>query len=272
MVEITETLAKYLAGLCDADGSLSLKFLPSKVQAGYRMQLILSVTGAESIDREGRFIRSLPVLTGCGSVHSRQRQHWARVNVWQVQKRADHNRILPRVIRHMVIKGKHWKRLFDLYAESKGKTLDAHEAHRLRALSVESRKDTGPLKPKKHPTWAWAAGYLEGDGCFVFKKHPSGYGRKLQVSATAHQGDAIALELLQKAFGGFVYQRGHDNCAEWRRNLGIRDKDFATKFLSKLVRHMKFKTHKAEQMLAYLYNHADLQRLSDQGSTEQAIV
>lgn len=264
-----ENLVKYLSGLCDADASLSFRF--SRVIGGYSALMILHLSAAESIDLKGKFIKSLPELTGFGNVTSRQRNNWSPINEWQVQSRRDLDMLLPRLTKHMVIKAKHWKNIYEIYTELKGKVMTETEMEQLKLISRGSRKNAGPLKHKKHPTWAWVAGYLDGDGSFMFKKHPSGYGMKLMISAISHKGDIVGLELLHKAFKGYIHNRAHDNCSEWKRNLGVRDKTFALHFLGKLVNHLRLKKHKVEQMLSFLHS-KDLQRLSESTSTEEATV
>jgi hypothetical protein len=167
----------------------------------------------------------------------------------------------------MVIKGKHWANLYAIFQNTRGKTLTETEVEQLKLFSKESRKASGPLKPKKHPTWAWVCGYLEGDGCFTFKNHPTGYGKKLSVSATSHKDDIVGLELLHKAFGGVLYTARKDNCAEWKRNLGVTDTAFSQRFLPKLIQHSRLKKHKMEQMIAYLNSRKDLQRLTEDKPT-----
>lgn len=264
-----ENLVKYLAGLCDADASLSFRF--NKVNDGYKALLILHLGAAESIDLQGKFIKSLPELTGFGSVTSRQRNNWSLINQWQVQSRRDLGMLLPRLTKHMVIKAKHWQNLFEIYTTLKDKTITELEMEQLKVISKSSRRNVGSLKPKKHPTWAWVAGYVDGDGTLTFKKHPSGYGKKLMVSVISHKDDTIGLELLYKAFKGHIYDRTADNCCEWKRNLGVRDKTFALHFLGKLVNHLRLKKHKAEQMLSFLHSE-DSQRLSESTSTDEATV
>lgn len=264
-VILQENTVKYLAGLLDADGALSFRF--NECVGGYRLHLILHFSAAESIDKDGKFCKGLPELTGAGMVRSRQREHWAPINEWQVQSERDLNVLLPRITKHMVIKGRHWQNLFAVFSNTRGKILTETDMLSLKQFSKESRKDAGPIKAKKHPTWAWVCGYLEGDGCFTFKKHPSGYGMKLSVTAIAHRDDSVGLELLHKAFGGVIYTERKDNCHEWKRNLGKTDWSFTTKFLPKLIQHSRLKKHKMEQMMAYIHSHTDSQRLTEDKPT-----
>lgn len=262
---LQENTVKYLAGLLDADGSLSFRFNPCN--GGYRLHLILALTAAESIDKDGKFLKSLPELTDAGTVKHRQRENWAPINEWQVQSERDINMLIPRLTKHMVIKAKHWDRLYGIFKNTRSKILTETEVEVLKAVSKESRKDVGPLKPKNFPTWAWVCGYLEGDGCFTFKSHSTGYGKILQVSAVSHRDDTVGLELLHKVFGGRIERNRKDNCVQWVRNLGRKDYSFTVKFLPKLIRHARLKKHKMESMLSHVYASQDLQRLNESNPT-----
>src|SRR5690606_38752957 len=132
----------------------------------------------------------------------------------------------------------------------------------LKEFALESRKNTGPLKPKKHPTWAWVAGYLDGDGCYYMRQRKKNWGvsTELLVQVLAHHLDKVSLDLLHKAFGGRLYKSvgKNDQCYTWTRNLGNSDKSFAIHFLRKVLRHSQLKKHKIEKLL-----HFHLQRLND---------
>lgn len=160
--------------------------------------------------------------------------------------------ILPRVIKHMVVKGSHWNNLFMKWIELKGKPLTDGEIAQLKAWSEESRKVAQPLKPKNHPTWAWLAGFLDGDGYYSLQKgkvkHSPNY-CSLRVGAVCHKSDRVSLDLIKKAFGGSFKEEG--DILRWYRNLGPRDKDFAVPFLKKVHAHSKLKKWKIEQMLAF---------------------
>jgi hypothetical protein len=187
-VEMNESLAKYLAGLLDADGSLSFES-----HKGYddriRISLKLHLTAADHIDRD-KFVASLPDLTGFGSVSL------GKYTQWFVGHRNDLEMLLPRVIKHMVIKAQHWQWLLEFWrdwrSQEKGKkSMSMKEWEALAQASKESRKlRVGPLKPKNHPTWAWLAGYLDGDGCFSFRTSRN---RNMRLSVTAHITDLSVL-------------------------------------------------------------------------------
>jgi hypothetical protein len=246
-MKITETEVKYLSGLIDADGSLGFEFTNNRVY------LALSLISASSIDTCG-YVKALPEVTGMGTSCEKTRQNteWASVTVWKVIKAKDIEMLLPRLIKHMVIKGKHFQRMLDMWQTHRSVVLSDTVIDQLKIFAKASRADAGPLKDKKHPTWAWVAGYLDGDGSFIFKKPPSQTFARMLVQATAHENDKIALELLYKAFGGTLNNRG-ETCPhiwDWKHSLGRSNTSFAIHFLQKVLRHSKLKKHKIELMLA----------------------
>lgn len=260
MKQFYESEIKYLAGLLDADGSLSFKF--SKTQSGKTyLYLVLGLTASENIDRHGYLYSLGERLGNCCEVKY-ENPNYSDAIKWNVQSRTDLNLLIPRLTKHMVIKAKHWDRLYSLYTEYKGVDVSGKE-EQLKELSVKSRENVGPLKPKKHPTWAWVSGYLDGDGCYTLSK------RAIHVGAIAHTKDVIALKFLEHAFGGSLYSPREDNTRLWRRGMGKQNADFAKHFLNKVHRHSRLKRWKIEQMIAF---HNQPQRLSDFIPTGKAIV
>lgn len=257
-VGMQESLFKYLAGLCDADGSLSFNFRRDHNRPDRHFYgLLFHLTAADAVDRGG-FVASLPVATGFGSV-TRYGAHNQFAN-WVVAKRSDVEMLLPRLIKHMVIKAKHWQWMLDYWREHRGqdyseRTVSEEERAALTASCKDSRKTrVGPIKPKNHPTWAWLAGYLDGDGTYTYRSHferTRGYMQLTSsVSVVAHINDILVFDFLKKAFGGTVVKQGQsDNVMVWRRALGYENRDFALRFLPKIAKHSRLKKHKIEQMI-----------------------
>lgn len=257
MQKFKETEIKYLAGLLDADGCLSLKF-----NNNY-LSIKLSLGLSESIDREGKYAKSLAVKAG--NLYKRERnKNWAVHNVWEVYKRSELEQLLPRLIKHMVIKAKYWQEILDLYRVMKAVRVSKEEYKKILSNVQNLRKNTGPVKAKSHPTWAWVAGYIDGDGWLLNRTRKNH--TEMHVGVVSHKDDKVGLELLQKAFGG-VLKTDSKGYYRWIRNLGVKDKPFAIKFLKKIHSHSQLKKWKIEQLLA---NHS--QRLNNSTSTEDAIV
>lgn len=261
---MNESLVKYLAGLLDADGSLSL--CGNRDNGRVRPTLKLEVTAADVIDHHG-FVASLPTLTGMGGVTRKA----DRYTVWSVVRRAELEMLLPRLIKHMVIKARHWQWLLDFWrgwrSQERGeKSMSAAEWQELLDASRLSRRTrVGPLKPKNHPTWAWLAGFLDGDGCYSFRTSRN---HNMRLSVTAHVMDLSALEFLQKAFGGTIKNNSRSTDIKvWWRGLGPSHSSFALRFLPSIVGHARLKRHRIEQMIHY-----HRQRLSVSGAKAQATV
>lgn len=269
-MKFTETEIKYLSGLMDADGSLFFHFSAYKDRWNVSLKLVLQQS--LSIDHEGKFIEW---LNSCGgfkqfiSVKDPDHPNWSDANRWTVTSNQELNMLVPRLTKHMVIKAKHWQDILDKYNSIHGKSVTHSEMLELKEFAKTSRKNVGPLKHKKHPTWAWVAGYIDGDGCYYMRQRKRNWGvsTELMVRVVAHNDDKESLELLHKAFSGNIKANQHENTYYWSRNLGNADKDFAIHFLRKMVRHSHLKKYKIEQMLHY-----HLQRLSESTATADAIV
>lgn len=246
-----ESEIKYLAGLLDADGSLSFKFCKSSSGKTF-LYLVLSLTASDKVDRHG-YVKSLGERAGSCCKITYDKESYTDATKWNVQSRSELNQLLPRLLKHMVIKARHWNWLFEVYTSYRGKDVTDLEAG-LKISSELSRSNTGPLKPKKHPTWAWVAGYLDGDGCYTMSN------KTMHVGCIANVTDIVGLELLHKAFGGSIYEPRDDNTQLWRRGLRGQNASFAKMFLNKMVRHSRLKKHKIEQMIAF---HNQPQRLNE---------
>ena len=249
----SETEKKYLAGLLDADGSLSYSH-----NNGY-LSLVFSISMSESIDRDGKYCKYLS--SKVGKLYTRKRDdNWAIQNEWVVRKRNDLERLLPHITKHMVVKGNKWQHMLETFREYKATPISEEEFIRLRDLANNLR---GPIKAKKHPTWGWIAGYIDGDGWYLKRERPKQVEQHVGVVSNIENPEGV--DLLHKAFGGVLKEdRGH---LRWIKNLGPRDKQFTISFLKKMVNHSNLKKWKIEQLLS-TYS----QRLSDLTPTGDAIV
>ena len=257
---MNESLVKYLAGLLDADGSLSFAFKADENRPGRcYIGLHLGLASSEAVDKTG-FIDNLPQLTGMGSVS--RYGDLRQFKTWAITKRSDLEMLLPRLIKHMVIKARHWQWLLDTWriARAEGKTCSLAERVALTEASRHSRKfRTGPIRPKNHPTWAWLAGYLDGDGWYSYRRSSGQW--HILVGACAHVNDAESLRFIQRAFGGQIKPQGQsDNVMVWNRSLGYQNRSFALRFLPNVAKHSRLKRHKIDAII-----HHHRQRLSVPG-------
>jgi hypothetical protein len=259
-MNLNETEAKYLAGLLDADGCLSFD-TPFNKSNKATLHLRMIIWASESIDKYG-YVPNLSSRLEMGRTSNRSFDNpkHSRQHSFIVGSRRDIEVFLPRVIKHMQIKAQEWQQKLELFRESKGKSFSRDEIDTIK----KNKYETGPLKHKKHPAWAWVAGYLDGDGCYTNRQYKQdGYSkRQMSICVEADDSALPAINLLEKAFNGSIRynNRGH---LIWKRNLGIKDASFALHFLAKMSNHSKLKKHKIETMI-----HTLRQRLSDRHSKE----
>lgn len=274
-----EVLVKYLAGLIDSDGSISFRFHKDPRREGYDLRFSIAVSASEAVDFHG-FIKKLPNLTGFGAVDISQGHNLSqhRVVRWTVGSRSHLEMLVPRLVKHMCVKGKHLQRMFEKWKEKRGQLLSDDECEALREFSKTSRCDSGPVKAKNYPSYGWLAGYLDGNGSFRAGRRKNGiyggeqrYDYQASVHASCHKNDAAVLHFICKTHGGYVKPHSSNaNCITWERSLGRRHRSFAMPFLSKLVVHSRLKKHKIEQLLAF--HNAHPQRLSEQTPAGEATV
>ena len=261
---MNETLVKYLAGLLDADGSLCFSFKESTNAGNHYIGLVLSLASSEAVDKHG-FVDGLPKQTGMGTIsrYGKTKQF----KTWSIAKRAHLEKMLPRLIKHMVIKAAHWQWLLDQWREKRAHstTVTSIERSWLSQASKVSRVTRNhPLKPKNHPTWAWLAGYMDGDGWYSYRFGVYNGYRQYTIScgAVAHETDIAVLKFLQRSFGGQIRNKHQsEKVFVWNRSLGYQNRSFALRFLKKLARHSKLKRHKID---AIIHHHS--QRLTKPGT------
>jgi hypothetical protein len=271
---MNETLIKYLSGLLDADGSLSFSFRKyDKKPDVFFLGLTLHLASSDAIDEKG-FVDSLPSLTGMGGIYKSGDRN--QFKSWKISKRSDLEMILPRLTKHMVVKARHWQWLHDTWCEQAGTWFSAEMRENLTTASATSRVvNVGPLKPKNHPTWAWLAGFIDGDGWYRCKHYKCGtykghqyYQWMMNVGAVAHKNDASVLDFIRASHGGLIYDHKQSkDVLVWRRNLGPNDASFALRFLPNLAKHSRLKRHKIDQIIS-----RHRQRLIVPTSEEEVIV
>lgn len=233
--KITETKAKYLAGLLDADGWMGFGW---KTDSKCYPRLVLR-------QNDPKVLNWIENNIGLG---------WFTEDSWNISSKRDFELLLPHILKHMVIKAKLWTWVWTTENPSKEEWKERR------------RNDVGPLKSKKHPTWAWVAGYIDGDGWLSKTKRKDTKGYTIRVGVLSSHSDKIAVELLYKAFGGNLCIK--EEGIQWQRGLGKGNSSFAIRFLNKLVKHLVRKKYKAEQILHYHHS----QRLSEDTLTGEATV
>lgn len=239
MSNYNETLNKYVAGFVDADGTLAFHFNKT-VDGFFRIGLQFGIT---QIDNRGRGFKLLQDLRDAYDVGSVIDIESKNQKYWKVAGKNDLEKFLPHIIKHMVIKGKHFQRMLEKRRELSGVNLTQDQVDELRRFAKESRADTGSTRYKKNASPAWLAGYIDGDGYLRCS------GREHWLKIHVQKSDVCSVELIQKTYGGKIYDTAKENIKEFRLNFGASFYGIATKVLKAIIPHLRLKRHDAEMIL-----------------------
>lgn len=252
MSNYNETLNKYVAGFVDADGALSFYFNKT-VDGHFRICLQFSIVQIDNRGRGFKLLQDLRDAYDVGSIHNIEVKNQ---KCWRVSSKNDLEKFLPHIIKHMVIKGKHFQRMLDKRRELSGVNLTQEQVDELRKFAKESRADTGPTRYKKNASPAWLAGYIDGDGYLRC------YDREHWLKIHVQKSDVCSVELIQSTYGGKIYKTAKENIKEFKLNFGASFYGTATKVLKAIIPHLRLKRHDAEMIL---YWHK--QRLNEKNPT-----
>ena len=137
--------------------------------------------------------------------------------------------------KHLRVKGTHFNNICETYTALNTLRLSDSAVEELKAYSKCSRESSSWLKQPKHPSWAWLAGYLDGDGhyqCRLNRKKCN----ELSVQAVASSSDSKVLEFLKEHLGGSLYTTV-SGVVRWRRGMGKSHEKFALPVLKKLRKY-----------------------------------
>lgn len=260
----SEVINKILAGYIDSDGSISLK-----INSEY-LNINVYLSQAAVNDPDFEIIRSFQKFYNLGNLMFRfslNEKESSRCD-WKLGVK-DSLKLFNLIGKHLVVKGTLFRDLIATYEEWVGKNITQEEFKILQEKQSFLRKHTGPLKKKKHPSWAWLAGYVAGDGhlCCRLDRKRHKYDKKVNkyYDMTFNELfiDIVSdikepLEFLTEHFKGSIYPC-RDTHFHWKRSLGKGNIDFSEEFLSKLKPYMlhpkKYETIK--RMLGYLRSSRD---------------
>lgn len=227
---------KYYAGLFDADGSFTAE--PRKLKDGtFTIQLRATLY---QLDR-GDVIKEFSEYWGTkiqqhpnGTLNTSVRCNKAL-------------RFMEQVKKHLVIKQPLVEYLIGLSGQKVNKTVWKVIKKEIKKL----RSNDTPVKP--YPSRRWAAGYIDGDGCFKgeFRKRDGNAGATLVVSSISTSSAGI--KLLQKFFGGFItnsLQKGK-NIQSLRIYLSESN---CKKVIGYFGKHLRIKKSQAEYIMGYIGN------------------
>lgn len=235
-----ETLNKYIAGLVDGDGCITTNYQETR-NGTYKARLHFSIV-FEKVHNVRKHIEEIMDYFGCGSIYDRSDKN---VLIYQIPSADKAISAIEKIKKHLVIKGQHAERMIKLYKETRGygNTLSKEEAEDKKAFVKWSREHTSSIKPKKHLTNPWLAGYTDADG------HLSIIENNMCLDYGCAVQDKPALDLIAKAFGREI-KEGRDNEIRLRHYFSKTNPTLAKRILIPLLPHLRLKKWNAEQILA----------------------
>lgn len=260
----SEVINKILAGYIDSDGHITLK-----VNSQYlNINVILSQAAINDPDFE--VIRAFHKFYNLGNIQfrfSENDKESSRCD-WKLGVK-DSIKLFNLIGKHLVVKGTLFRDLIEIYKSYVGIKISTEEYEIIKEKQRDLRKTTGPIKRKKHPSWAWLSGYIAGDGhlCCRLDRKRIKYDKKVDkyynMTFNELYVDIVSdikspLEFLQEHFKGSIYPcRGTH--FHWKRSLGKGNIDFSEEFLSKLKPYMLHpkKYSAIKRMLGHLRSSRD---------------
>jgi len=220
---------KYIAGFLDADGCVGLNL------NGDGRKPTIYVTFSQRADRD-RVIRMIHEQHG-GTIIDRTVGAGRYTDLTLRSSAA--LKLLNRIAKHLVIKRAYAYRLRELEGEHMTKEemrIRIKEARLLRSLPIPN-----------FPPRQWLAGYFDGDGC-VSVNDISKNGNSRMIATIATQNcDTEGLEIIQKNFGGAIYDMAKGRCKQWRLLL---QPSKAIQFLGYFAKHSVVKKDQIDFILS----------------------
>lgn len=251
----SEQLNKYLAGLIDADGCLSLHFTTDRNPEKTRMKLCLSLGQSASVDPDFTLLRALRNFYNLGSVYYRvvdSEVHKSSIAEWRISTK-ESLILLNRIGKHLRIKGTHFDNLVWLMEELKAFAIPLQCVEELKEFSKCSRKNSKWVTHPRHLSWAWVAGFLDGDGHYRFRERKDTNHKEIYITFNCGKNDEFIADFFKVCFKGNVYHNAA-GLVVWKRALGKANKAFSLPFLRKLKEYIciEYKYTTVLEMIKYL--------------------
>lgn len=238
----SEQLNKYLAGLFDADGCITLELQNNKY-----LSLRFTLTAAASVDNDFETLRSLQSFYGMGTIKYSIGDSGTSRCDWRMSSK-ESKMMFNLIGKHLRIKGTHFQTMINLQEAFKGEIVTDIQWEQIKEMRSTSREESRWLKYPKHLSYAWVAGYFDGDGSYGFRKKYN------TLDIRVPSSDFHILDKLQEDFGGSILSGHSENYKVWSKGLGKGHIKFSLPFLKKMRQFscIKQKYNKIQEMITYL--------------------
>ena len=266
----SEQLNKYLAGLFDADGTIGLKF-KRHTTGLFSCYLSCSITQAFSSDPDGSLLSALCKYYGLGKIYYTipKQENWSAQTKWLLNEK-DTKKLFNLVGKHLRIKATHFDNMVWLCNNLRGYSrLDIWHTGELKDFQECSREGSRWLKHPKHVSYAWMAGFIDGDGHWCCRlnrtrDHKGCTSNTLKLMIGVKDTDRHVLEFIKGSFRGSLIER-KDGTWIWSRALGRNSRTFAIRFLKNIRKFscLERKYLKIQEMIKFHEPLAETKRTED---------
>lgn len=238
----SEQLNKYVAGLIDSDGSVSLKY--KKMTTGkYGVYLQFALCQSASNDEEHELLHALCKHYKVGSIYLEGDREFSKSEGarWVVSGK-EAEKFLNVIQKHLLVKATHVDNLRWITAELSGTTIE--DVEDLKDYIRCSRESSRWRREPKHLPSAWLAGFIDGDGHYrvrlgrvrVYKGGSSALTNELKLFLGTQASDKYILEQLKKEYRGSLGLRA-DGLWMWQMPLGRNSRSSALPFLKTMRKY-----------------------------------
>ena len=228
---------KYYAGLFDADGSFDM--WPTKREDGsYYINI-----KATLYQNDLSVIQ--PIADFYGAPICKDNRNAGNYSVTLHGTKAE--MFMNELKNHLVIK----RAVVEFLLSIKGTKTD--DIKSVRQQIKDKRAERSP--EKNFPSRRWMAGYVDGDGCIHSSFRKSDGNLEFKLTVVSHSSQMAGLELLQKAFGGYIVSQA--DVRRWNISLSVtKGKQLLTFF----GQHLVMKKEQADLVLSCLESGVTLRR------------
>ncbi len=265
----SEQLNKYVAGLIDTDGCISLFFYKTRTTQKNRVSVVLSIMQSAKNDPDFECLRALKDFYNLGSLsYSIPDDPNSTSTCFWTLRDKDAKVLFNRLGKHLRLKGTHYDNMVWVSNQHEGiDDIPEKVIEELKDFRECSRANTSYLKMPKHLSWAYVAGVIAGDGYIKFSKRPGNNFIEAKIKITQSERELKFLSLFKRDFKGNIYNIR--SWIDWERNLGLRDSSFAVPFLKNIRKYIvhERKYHIINSILDAHESHRQ-QRLNRENSKE----
>jgi len=226
---------KYIAGFLDADGYIGLQWRRvDRNDTNKELKRSLPVISFSQAQQQDGILYLIQETIG-GDIRYRKNKDFGQLTL--SGKKA--LKALGRIRKHLVLK----RHIAEVVEEMAFEVYNREETSRY----LKEQRRVPSLPKPNFPPRKWLAGYFDGDGSFQMRLPKGRTSAQPVASITASNFDSEGVEIIQKAFGGSVQEKGkRSHLVRWTLTM---PPSKAKQFLSYFAKHLHIKREQAYLIL-----------------------